>query len=609
VSHGGNVTVDVAVLGAGFAGLCAAIKLREAGFDDVLVLEKADDVGGTWRENTYPGAACDVMSLMYSFSFAPNPTWTRGYAPQSEILGYLKHIADRYDLRRSIRFGFEVVSRVFDDDNDMWTVTAADGTTVVCRTVIDATGPLHVPKTPDIPGVRTFAGSLFHSARWDHSVDLTGKRVAVIGTGASAVQFIPHVAERAAHLDVYQRTPAWVLPKPDRPITSAEQRAYRVVPGLRQLVRAGIYFGHEAITGAFLNPRYMPAVRAVALSHLRRQVDDPHLRAQLTPDYEIGCKRMIIDNKYYPALQRSNVSLLTEPIAKLTEGGIRTSDGVDHPADVVIFGTGFRVADKWVDEVIVGTGGRSIQEIWKDGPQAYLGVAVHGLPNYFLVMGPNTGVGNQSIVFMIEAQTRYIAGVLRAMRDGGSTRVEVKSHVLQHFNRELQRRSQGTVWTSGGCRSWYLDDEGVNRAIWPGSTLSYWRRTRTPNVQDFELTRPEDRELDGHYSGPAYLVDHDGTENEVRVHLLAVYQPIDNQVHWSGRIEPCTALTHVLRKSNQPVQLRIPDNEPVDAQLIDADPWGGAKISGCGSAPYPVVDAEEVAELLGASTGQPARDA
>ncbi|MBX7451160.1 NAD(P)-binding domain-containing protein [Mycolicibacterium sp. 3033] len=580
-----DTTVDVAVIGAGFGGLCAAIRLREAGIHDFVVLEKAHDVGGTWRENTYPGAACDVMSLMYSFSFAPNPKWTRGYARQPEILDYLRDVADRYDLLRSIRFDTEIVSQVFDDDSDRWTLTSSDGTTTTARAVIDATGPLHIPNIPDLPGIATFEGSVFHSARWDHDIDLTGKRVAVIGTGASAVQFIPHLAERAAHLDVYQRTPAWVLPKPDRTITAPERLAYRTAPGLRKLVRAGIYLSHEALVGAFLHPRYMPAVRAVARAHLRRQVRNPQLRALLTPDYEVGCKRMIIDNRYYPTLQRDDVALITDPIVEITPTGIRTRDGGDRPADVIVYGTGFKATDAWREQSLVGRSGRAIQHLWRDGSQAYLGVAVHGLPNHFTVMGPNSGVGNQSIVFMIEAQTRYIVAVLGALLARRATRVEVKSHVQQHFNRELQRRSLGTVWTSGGCRSWYLDDHGVNRALWPGSTVSYWRRTRTPVLSDFEFTYAEDRD-DDQYHGSATLIDADGTEVDVQAHLLAVYQPVDNQLHWAGRLEATAALTRIHQHTNQPVRLRITGNAPVDALLTDADPWGGTHIVGHGRPPF-----------------------
>ncbi|CAM3890293.1 NAD(P)-binding domain-containing protein [Smaragdicoccus niigatensis] len=562
---------DVIIIGAGFGGLCAAIKLREAGIDNFVVLEKADEVGGTWRENTYPGAACDVMSLMYSFSFAPNPNWSRGYATQPEIFEYLKHVTDKYDLRRSIVFGAEVVAQQFDADSDIWTITAADGREFTSRVVIAGTGPLHVPKIPALPGIETFRGTSFHSAQWDHSIDFRGRRVAVIGTGASAVQFIPHLVDQAEHVTVFQRTPAWVLPKPDRPIPALERTAYRLVPGLRKLVRSGIYLSHEALTAAYLEPRYMTVVRALALAHLRRQVRDPELRAKLTPSYQVGCKRMVLDNRFYPALQHDNASLVTEPIAEVTPTGIRSADGREHRADVIVYGTGFNL------------GGRRPLVA-----EAYLGLAVHGFPNYFMLMGPNTGVGNQSVVFLIEAQTRYIMTLLESMRRGESTRVEVKAHVQAEFNRELQRRSQGTVWTSGGCKSWYLDAAGVNRAIWPAPTLSYWMTTRNPDLRDFEFTTLEERDDDDEFHGPALLVTTDGAEHPVVAHLLALYQPIDNAIRWSGRIEPCAALAEVHTATNTAVTLRIPGNPEVRAMLTDSDTWGGSHIVGSGTSPYPI---------------------
>lgn len=585
---------DVIIVGAGFGGICAAIELRAKGIERVLILEKAGDLGGTWRDNTYPNAACDVMSLMYSYSFAPNPRWTRGYARQPEILDYLRTVADDFGLSPTIRYHSEVTAQRFDDDRDLWEITTSDGTTRTARVVIDATGPLHIPNVPDVPGIDTFNGKSFHSAQWDHTCDLSGKRVAVIGTGASAVQLIPAVAARAAHLHVYQRTAPWVLPKPDRPITKAERIAHRSVPGLHRLARAGVYLSHEALIGAFLNPRYMPVVRAVAAAHMRRQVRDPQLRTQLTPDYEIGCKRMVMDNAYYPSLQRDDVSLHTDPIQSVTATGIRTANGLEHEVDVIIFGTGFHVNDKWVNLDLVGVGGHSIGDIWRNGPESYYGMSTHGLPNYFTIMGPNTGVGNQSIVFMIEAQARYISALLRAMIDREATRIEVKSHVQQQFNRDLQRKSRGTVWTTGGCTSWYLDQHGVNRAIWPASTVSYWRRTRTPRLGDYEFTRAEDRDHDDEYHGSAVLLDDDDTQYPVRVHLLSVYQPVDRQVHWFGRIEPTEALRQLHARTHQPIRIRIGEGPVTGATLADSDPWGGSRITGTGTAPFAHVQQQGV---------------
>jgi cation diffusion facilitator CzcD-associated flavoprotein CzcO len=475
-------------------------------------------------------------------------------------------------------------------------VHTASGQALTARVVVAGTGPLHIPKIPSLRG--TFAGQAFHSAQWDHSVDLRGKNVAVIGTGASGAQFIPQIAEQAAHLRVFQRTPHWVLPKLDRPITAAERAAYRLVPGLRKLVRSGIYLSHESLTAAFLNPKYMRAVRGLALWHLHRQVADPQLRKQLTPDYEIGCKRMIMASDYYPALQRDNVTLVTGGIEELTPGGIRTQDGTEHPADVIIYATGFAVADKMDHHTLVGRDGLSIQQAWRNGPESYLGLATHGFPNYFTLMGPNTGVGNQSVVFLIEAQVRYITACITALKQRECTRVEVKSHIQAQYNRDLQRRSEGTVWTAGGCSSWYIDSEGVNRAIWPGTTLSYWWQTRIPDLSDFEFTRSADREEDEDYHGPAVLTTADGTEIEVRAHLLAVYQPIDNSVHWSGRLYPDPQLTAAHTVTGQAVTLHVPGREPVPATLLDADPWGGSHIAGRGLSPYPMPLETELAALL-----------
>lgn len=584
---------DVIVIGAGFGGLCAAAKLREAGIDDFIVLEKADEVGGTWRANTYPGAACDVMSLVYSFSFAPNPAWTRGYARQPEILDYLRTFADDRDLLRSIVFGAEVVSQAFDDDTDTWSVRTAAGQTFVARSVIAGTGPLHIPNIPQLPGIERFGGTVFHSAQWNHDFDLTGKCVAVIGTGASAVQFVPEVAQRARHLAVFQRTPNWVLPKFDRSISALERMAYLTVPGLRRLVRAGIYLSHEAATAAFLNPKYMPIMRRLAQWHLDRQVPDPHLRVRLQPRYEMGCKRIVMDNAYYPALQRDNVDLVTDSIQEVDEDAIITTDGARYPVDAIVYGTGFKVTDKTEDMNLVGRDKRTIQQVWAEGAEAYLGIAANGMPNYFMLVGPNTGLGNQSIVFIIEAQVRYIVQLLVALKQRECTRVEPKAHVQAQFNRELQRKSAGTVWTAGGCSSWYLDDKGVNRAIWPDTSLAYWRRTRTADLSDFEFTRLSDREEDEDYSGPAALIDADGNRHEVHVHVLAVYEPLENTIGWYGRVAPSLELRALHVRNNLPVLLQIGDNEPVDGVLVDADPWGGSRIHGRGAYPYPpVLDAE-----------------
>ncbi|HEX4904746.1 MAG TPA: FAD-dependent oxidoreductase [Acidimicrobiales bacterium] len=595
---------EVAVIGAGFGGLCAAIRLREAGIDDVVVLEKADEVGGTWRDNTYPGAACDVMSLLYSFSFAPSQAFSRGYAPQPEILDYLRDVVERQGLRPSIRFGAEVVGLAFDQDADQWRIDLADGDAVLARTVVSATGPLHVPRLPDIPGREEFTGTAFHSARWRHDIDLAGRRVAVVGSGASAVQIVPAVADVAAHLDVYQRTPNWVLPRPDHRVRAVERAAYRFVPGLQRSLRTALYLAHESITVGFLDPRYMGLLRSVAQRHLRRSVPDPALRARLTPDYEIGCKRIVMSSDYLPALAREDVELVTDDVAAITPTGIRTADGTEREVDVIVWATGFHVTDAAATLPAVGRGGRSLHDVWADGPEAYLGVAVHGFPNLFTVMGPNTGVGNQSIVVMIEAQVRHIVDVIATARRCGATRVEVKAHAQADENRRLQRASQGTVWTSGGCTSWYLDDEGVNRAVWPGTTVGYRRRLRRADLADYEMTSVDDREDDGAYHGPGVVIFDDGTEVPVVAHVLAVYQPQENTVRWSGRVEHHPDLRRLHRRAAQPVRLRLADHDAVEAVLVDEDPWGGSTITGLGQSPYPTEVEQDFAELFG--TGQEA---
>ncbi|MFX0578907.1 NAD(P)-binding domain-containing protein [Nocardia nepalensis] len=582
------MTYDVAIIGAGFSGLCAAIKLTEAGITDFVILEKADRVGGTWRDNDYPGAACDVMAQLYSFSFAPNTEWTQGYPGQAEILAYLERIVDRFDLASHLRFGTEVLDQRFDDDQDEWQLTSGAGTMWRARAVIAATGPLHLPKTPMLPGAESFAGSQFHSSRWDHTIDLAGKSVAVIGTGASAVQIVPAIADRAGSVTVYQRTPHWVLPRLQRPITAAERAVYRVLPGTRGLVRGLIYASHEAMIGAFLNPKLMGALRRVARWHLRKQVADPLLRAKLEPDYQIGCKRILISSDYYRALQRANVSVVTEPIADVVADGIRTGGGSVHAADVIVYATGFLTTEKIAGEHLYGRGGVPIQQLWRDGVQAYYGVAAHGLPNYFLTVGPNSGLGNQSVVFVIETQIELIVRCLRTMAAGGYSRVEVKSHIQAEFNTVLQRKSVGTVWTAGGCDSWYLDAAGVNRAIWPGSTLSYRHQVRRVDMRDFDFSRDDERDDNEVYSGSAVLIDADGGETAVETRILAKYEPVANTIKWHGRVLPGPSLAHLHTQLNQPIRLQIAGRDPVDGVLVDADPWGGAQVVGWGRSPYPI---------------------
>lgn len=479
---------NVLIVGTGLAGVAMAIKLLEAGERNFVILEKSDGVGGTWRENTYPGCACDVMSMMYSYSFAPNTGWSRMYAGQPEILDYIRRVVKEYDLEPYIRFGSEAVSYEFDAAADRWVVRTAGGEEYRPRFVVAAHGALHQPNIPEFKGRDRFTGPVFHSAQWDHSVDLTGKRVAVIGTGASSAQFVPEIAGTAAHIDVFQRNPHWVLPKPDRPVSNTELRLFKTFPGLMKIYRNIAYWTHEVPVLGFFNPRLLVLLKWASLRNMRKQVPDPSLRAKLTPSYTIGCKRILLSSDFYPALARPDVDLITAGIEEFTESGIRTADGELHEADVIILGTGFATANRCATEHIVGRDGITIQEAWRDGMQAYLGMTVAGFPNFFMIMGPNSGGGSQSILFVIESQVRYIVKCLKLAANRGSTRLEVDGGVQHRFNDWLHRKLDRSVWNSGGCHSWFLDESGRNRQSWPGTGTSYWRAVRTPDAEAFRLT-------------------------------------------------------------------------------------------------------------------------
>lgn len=478
---------SIVIIGAGFSGLAMAIALKRAGRDDFVILEKAGEVGGTWRENTYPGCACDIMSLLYSYSFAPKADWSRLFPPQAELLEYIKDCTETFDLRRHIRFGVKVTALEFDDPTGTWRLLVEGGSTITARAVVAALGPLHVPNVPDIPGLPDFKGTVFHSAEWDHGYDLSGKRVAVIGTGASAIQFVPRIVPQVESLALFQRTPPWILPKPDRAITEVERWMFRRLPGFQRAYRSGLYLLHESMAAGFQNPRMMEAAGSVARWHLARQVADPDLRRRLTPAYTMGCKRTLLSSDYYPALTQPKVHLVSEGIAEIGADRVITDNGMSYEVDAIILGTGFHVVDAMRDSRIVGEGGVPIQEAWKDGVEAHLGVTVAGFPNLFIMLGPNTGLGHNSMIFMMEAQVRYIMQCLRMLDRSHATRVSVRASAQRRFNRWVQKRSRGAVWESGGCNSWYLDENGKNRAAWPASTINYWWRTRRLHPTDFEL--------------------------------------------------------------------------------------------------------------------------
>ncbi|MGK5557253.1 flavin-containing monooxygenase [Actinomadura kijaniata] len=476
----------IVIIGSGFAGLGMAIQLKKNGFHDFVVLEKSEALGGTWHDNTYPGCACDVPSHMYSFSFELNPHWSRMFAPQPEIRAYMERTADKYAVRDHIRFHSHVEAMEWNDETGRWTVSLADGATLTPKAIVSGIGALHIPSYPDLPGAERFRGTAFHSAEWDHGYDLTGKRVAVVGTGASAIQFVPKVAEKAEKLVLFQRTPPWIQPKPDKRIPAAVRRMFATVPGTARAFRHGIYWTLEArAVGFTIDPRLSGAMRRLALHQLHRQVPDPELRAKLTPDYTIGCKRVLLSNDYYPALTRPNVTLETSGIAEVREHSIVTADGVEHEVDCIIYGTGFKVTDALSELRVTGRNGIKIQEVWADGIEAHHGTTVPHMPNFFMLLGPNTGLGHNSVVFMIEVQIQHVLSCLRLLQRRGADTIEPRPEAARRFNDRLQRRLRRAVWNEGGCHSWYLDENGVNRTLWPGHTFEFWAGSRRAKEEEY----------------------------------------------------------------------------------------------------------------------------
>ena len=472
----------VLIIGAGFGGLGMAIELGRAGEHDVLLLEKGRDVGGVWRENTYPGAACDIPSHLYSFSFEPNPHWSRTYSPQAEILDYLRHCADKYGVRDKIRFGCEVVSAAFDDASSLWRVEWVDppgqSHTSHARVLVSAVGLLSRPLMPALPGLATFAGPVFHSAKWDHAVSLKGQRVAVIGTGASAIQFVPEIARDVAHLSVFQRTAPYILPRPDRPYSERERRRFARWPWLMQAHRALIYTAHDARAVGFTRLRWMMDIVGgmPARRLLTRQVPDAALRERLTPRHPIGCKRILISNDWLPTFSRPNVELVTDAVVAVTPAGVRVAGGREIEVDAIVLGTGFAASEFLVPMDIRGRGGRRLNDAWADGARAWLGLAMPGFPNFFMLYGPNTNLGHNSIVFMLESQVAHVMRCLRKLRADGGRTIEVETPPFERYNARVQQRSRQTVFV--GCTSWYVDAQGRHTVNWPGFTTTYRWLTR-----------------------------------------------------------------------------------------------------------------------------------
>jgi cation diffusion facilitator CzcD-associated flavoprotein CzcO len=475
----GAEVARVIVVGTGFSGLCMGVKLREAGESDFILLERASDVGGTWRDNTYPGCACDVPSHLYSFSFEANPNWSRHYAPQPEIYAYLRHCAQKYDLLGHVRFNANLVGARFDDARHVWQLRTEDGRQFECEVLVSGMGGLSNPMVPDLPGLDRFEGETFHSANWNHSYDFEGKHVAVIGSGASAIQFVPQIAPKVDQLHYFQRTPPWVVPKDDRPIRPDETADFAANPWRQRLERIKLYWLMELRFLAFkFKPEWMNIVAKVARHKIAQATPDKALRAKLTPDYTPGCKRLLISNDYYPALARTNVNVVTDGIAEITPRGVKTHDGIERPVDAIIFGTGFKVADPIPPKTVFGKGGKDLHEVWRDGPEAYMGITVSGFPNFFILMGPNTGLGHNSMVFMIESQVHYVLEALKTMKERGLRSIDVKPQAQQQFINAVQDELKATVWNSG-CKSWYLNDKGRNVSLWPGFTFAYRFKTRS----------------------------------------------------------------------------------------------------------------------------------
>ncbi|MER7824400.1 NAD(P)/FAD-dependent oxidoreductase [Streptomyces sp. NPDC096097] len=498
--RGGREHVRVAVIGSGFGGLGAAVRLRREGITDFVVLERADSVGGTWRDNSYPGCACDVPSHLYSFSFAPNPDWPRTFSGQPAIRAYLEHVADTFGLRRHIRLDTEVRMMRWDADELRWEIETSAGE-LTADVVVSATGPLSDPKMPEIPGLAEFPGKVFHSARWDHDYDLRGKRVAMIGTGASAIQIVPAIAPEVERLTLFQRTPPWVMPRTDRAITAVERWLHRQLPFTRA-ARRGLLWGiRELQVSAFTKrPNQLGLIESLAKANMARSIKDPALRAKLTPSYRIGCKRILLSSEYYPALARPDVDLVASGLKEIRGSVLVAADGTETEVDAIIFGTGFHVTDMPIADRVVGADGRTLADTWKDGMQALRGATAAGFPNWMTIIGPNTGLGNSSMILMIESQLNYMADYLRqlALLDGsslgGKVALGARPSAVNRWNRQVQARMERTVWNTGGCTSWYLDAQGRNTTVWPGTTGEFRRETRGVDLAEYEVVRVAERE-------------------------------------------------------------------------------------------------------------------
>ncbi|MFG2285945.1 flavin-containing monooxygenase [Streptomyces sp. NPDC048595] len=483
--------VRVAVIGSGFGGLGAAVRLRRQGITDFVVLERAGSVGGTWRDNSYPGCACDVPSHLYSFSFAPNPRWPRNFSGQPHIRAYLERVTDNFGLRPHIRFDAEVRSLRWSNSELHWELETAGGP-LTADVVVSATGPLSDPKLPHVPGLDSFPGKVFHSARWDHDYDVRGKRVAMIGTGASAIQIVPAIQPDVERLTLFQRTPPWVLPRADRRISAAEKWLHTKLPATRA-ARRGLLWGiRELQVSAFTKrPNELGMIEFLARNHMKKAIKDPALRRALTPDYRIGCKRILLSNTYYPALAQPNVDLVASGLKEVRGSTLVGADGSEAEADAIVFGTGFHVTDMPIAHRVTGAKGTTLAEEWKDGMAALRGASAASFPNFLTIIGPNTGLGNSSMILMIEAQLNYMVDFMRQLDIlGGKIALSARQSAVDEWTRHIQRRMERTVWNTGGCDSWYLDAGGRNTTAWPGTTAEFKKVTRQVDLAEYEVLRP-----------------------------------------------------------------------------------------------------------------------
>jgi cation diffusion facilitator CzcD-associated flavoprotein CzcO len=480
---------ETAIVGSGFSGMAMAARLKRAGRDDFVILERAREVGGTWRDNTYPGCACDVPSHLYSFSFAPNPDWSSTFSPQPEIGAYLRRVADDEGLRPHIRFGHEVEDAAWDPQARVWRLTTSAGK-LVARHLVAAAGPLSEPKLPDVPGLRDFKGRVFHSASWDHDHDLSGERVAVVGTGASSIQFVPEIQPRVGKLHLFQRTAPWVLPRRDRPLTRVERAVYRRFPAAQRAMRTAIFWAREAFAIPILRAGLAKHTRAIGMKHLKHQVPEPELRRKLTPAYAPGCKRILISNDYYPALRQDNVEVLDEGVVEVREHSVVGADGSEREVDTIIFGTGFHVTDLPIADRLRDGTGRTLAERWDGSLSALRGTTVAGFPNLFILLGPNTGLGHNSVVFMAECQADYVLRALAWLDRADAAAIDATPAAEHAWNEEMQRRMEGTVWTAGGCESWYIDAKGRNTTLWPDFSFRFRRALADLDEAEYRLIPP-----------------------------------------------------------------------------------------------------------------------